>query len=64
MPEPKGAQITISLPGLIIAPEEREAWQKTAKDMAAAADSLRGLEPLESEPLNLFNPRFKQGAVS
>ncbi|KIX13896.1 hypothetical protein [Dethiosulfatarculus sandiegensis] len=54
----QSAEITITVFGLKISDAERELWEKTVADMAAAGDNLSGLDQMDAEPMNMFNPGF------
>jgi hypothetical protein len=48
----------LTIAGLTIPDEKREEWERSVAAMAQTAESLSGLDPLEDEPLHLFDPRF------
>lgn len=56
----QSADITITVPGLEISDNDRELWEKTVADMAAAGDNLSGLDQMEAEPMNMFDPGFRK----
>ena len=54
----KNAKITLSVAGLNIPDANREEWEHSVETMAKMAEPLSCLDPMDDEPITLFDPRF------
>ena len=54
----ENAKITLSVAGLNIPDANREEWERSVETMAKMAELLSCLDPMDDEPITLFDPRF------
>ena len=50
-------RFTLKIAGLFVADEQKPSLEKAADDMADKVDAARHLDPLDSEPAIVFDPR-------
>jgi len=50
-------RFTLKIAGLFVADEQKFSLEKTADNMADKVDAARHLDPLDSEPAIVFDPR-------